>query len=138
MLVGIALFSIAFAANGGISLDSVLVEINSTARSDFGTFRTQLSLTYNIPVMRVEYYYTTYRMAPADIYMAAEVSFIARVPVERVVRVYRVHRQRGWGYIAGEFGIKPGSREFMRIKDKAYDFHGKIKHKNKKNRHGKF
>jgi hypothetical protein len=131
MLVGIALFSIAFTANGQISLDSILVDINSSGRSDFGMFRTQSSLSYSIPETRVEYYYTSLRMAPADIYMAAELSYVARVPVERVVQVYRIHKNRGWGYIAREIGIRPGSREFMRLKDKAYNFHGKMKHGNR-------
>ena len=136
LLAGIALFSIAFAANAAISLDSVLVEINSSAWSDFGNFRTEISLGFNIPAPRVEYYFTEYRMTPADIYMAAELSYVVGIPVERVVQVYRVHRRRGWGYVAGVMGVKPGSREFMRIKERAYDFHGKMKHRGKKKRHG--
>jgi hypothetical protein len=137
MLICIALFSIAYAAQGSITLESALIQINSSARSDFGLFRTQISLSYNIPEKQVAYFYTSLRMAPADIYMAVELSRISRIPVERVVEVYRVHKRRGWGYIAQQMGIKPGSREFMRLKDKAYNFHGKIKHRNKGNRNHK-
>lgn len=137
VFVFIALLSVTFTAKGNITLESVLVKINSSARSDFGLFRTQISLNFNIPEKRVDYYYTSLRMVPADIYMVAQLSIISRAPVERVVEVYRVNKSKGWGYIARQLGIKPGSKEFMRLKDKANDFHGKIKHKKKENKNSK-
>jgi hypothetical protein len=132
VLVMSVLLSVAVTAQGAISLDSVLIQINSSGRNDFSYFRTQVSLTYNIPVSRVDYYYSKYRMAPADIYMTMELAAICRVQPIRVIEVYRVHRGRGWGVIARQFGIKPGSREYKRLMDRGNSFHQKMKHKKTK------
>ncbi|HEX3048507.1 MAG TPA: hypothetical protein VHY08_27405 [Bacillota bacterium] len=132
ILVFVVLLSVAVTAQGEFSLDSVLVQINSSGRNDFGYFRTQISLTYNVPQTRVNYYYTSLRMAPADIYMTMELASICRVQPERVVTVYRVHRSRGWGYIAREFGVKPGSREYRRLMDRGNSMHQKMKNKKSK------
>jgi hypothetical protein len=132
VLVLVVLLSVAVTARGEITLDSVLVQINSSGRNDFGYFRTQISLTYNVPKTRVNYYYTSLRMAPADIYMTMELASICRVQPERVVTVYRVNRGRGWGYIARQFGIKPGSKEFKRLMDRGNSMHQKLKNKKSK------
>ncbi|MCL6590077.1 MAG: hypothetical protein K6U80_09015 [Firmicutes bacterium] len=126
------LFSAAVTAHGAVTLESVLVQINSSGRNNFSYFRTQISLTYNIPVSQVDYYYISLRMAPADIYMTLELAAICRIQPVRVIEVYRIHRGRGWGYIARQLGIKPGSREFKRLMDRGNSFHQKTKNKKSK------
>lgn len=132
VLAMLVLLSSAVTARGEIALESVLVQINSSGRNDFSYFRTQMSLTYNIPRTRVDYYYTSLRMTPADIYMTMELAAICRIQPVRVVEVYRIHRGRGWGYMARRFGIKPGSRDFKRLMDRGNSFHQKMKYKKTK------
>jgi hypothetical protein len=63
-------------------------------------------------------------MAPGDIYMAAEISNIIHKPIETVSETYTKNKDKGWGQIAKELGIKPGSKEFHEMKDR-FKTHGK-------------
>jgi hypothetical protein len=42
---------------------------------------------------------------------------MAHRPPETVVQTYQTHKGKGWGVIAKELGIKPGSREFHALKN---------------------
>jgi len=46
------------------------------------------------------------------------------VGIINVANQYKAHRGKGWGMIAKEIGIKPGSEEFMALKNK---FSNKLK-----------
>jgi hypothetical protein len=56
-------------------------------------------------------------MAPADVYMAAKVRILAHRSWDEVLREYKENKGKGWGVIAKNLGIKPGSREFHKLKD---------------------
>jgi hypothetical protein len=70
-------------------------------------------------------------MEPADIYMTVELAMISGTPVDRVVEIYRVNQGKGWGVIAKQLGIKPGSAAFKALKNKAVDHATKLKNKGK-------
>lgn len=53
---------------------------------------------------------------PADAYMVLRLGELANRPVEEVLEVYESHRNQGWGVIAKNLGIKPGSGEFHALK----------------------
>jgi len=53
------------------------------------------------------------------VYMALEVGSITGKPVVEIANVYSVKKDKGWGVIAKELGIKPGSPEFHRLKNNA-------------------
>jgi hypothetical protein len=48
--------------------------------------------------------------------MVFQLGQFARVSHERVLEVYQPSRKKGWGAIAKELGIKPGSAEFHALK----------------------
>jgi hypothetical protein len=54
-------------------------------------------------------------------------------PIERVLTVYDSHKAKGWGAMAKELGIKPGSAEFHALKkgDLHYGPRGSAKGKGK-------
>ena len=54
---------------------------------------------------------------PADGYMLFRLGEIAGQPIERVVEHYEADKGRGWGVLAKNLGIKPGSREFHALKE---------------------
>ena len=56
-------------------------------------------------------------MAPADVYMAAKVRILSHRSWDEVLREYKENKGKGWGVIAKNLGIKPGSREFHELKD---------------------
>jgi hypothetical protein len=56
------------------------------------------------------------RWAPGDVYMACTIASIIGRPCRHVVDVYERDHGKGWGDIAKQMGIKPGSPEFHRLK----------------------
>ena len=54
--------------------------------------------------------------APGDVYMACSIASIIGRPCRYVVDYYDRDRGQGWGNIAKQMGIKPGSPEFHRLK----------------------
>ena len=53
---------------------------------------------------------------PADAYMMLKVAEVSAQPLERVIEVFKANSGKGWGYIAKQMGIKPGSAEFHALK----------------------
>ena len=60
---------------------------------------------------------------PADAYMALRLGEMSHHPPERVLDVYKANKGKGWGVMARELGIKPGSEEFKALKN-GHDFGG--------------
>ncbi len=54
---------------------------------------------------------------PADVFMVFQVGQMAHRPPEVVLQTYQAHKGKGWGVVAKELGIKPGSREFHALKN---------------------
>lgn len=134
----ITLAACAFTAKADSSLDFALTQLNAAARLDFGSYKANIGLSYNLSASKIEYMHITLRMQPSDIFMAAELSVLCGKPIDHVVVVYRKHKHKGWGYIAKQLGIKPGSAKFHALKNKAHSHSGKLKHKHKtKNKKGK-
>lgn len=106
---------------GDVTLDGNLNQINISANVDFGKFRTELSVAYNIPENKIDYYHAEMQMEPAEIYYTLEVSRVCHKPVDDVIVVYRNKHGKGWGKIAKELGIKPGSAEFHELKQRVQE-----------------
>lgn len=56
------------------------------------------------------------RWAPGDVYFACTLASILGRPCRYVVEVWERDHGKGWGQVAKELGIKPGSPEFHRLK----------------------
>ena len=98
------------------SLDSFLSSVNVQARADLPGFHAQVSAQFGVPVPQVEA--VLGRVAtPADAFMVFQLGQMAHRPPETVVQTYQTHKGKGWGVIAKELGIKPGSREFHALKN---------------------
>jgi hypothetical protein len=103
--------------SGNFLIDGDVNQINVSANANFERFRADLSLGYNISEDRINYYHSELSIEPADIYFSLELSRVSRRPVDEVIRIYQVKRAKGWGEIAREMGIKPGSAEFHALKN---------------------
>jgi hypothetical protein len=53
---------------------------------------------------------------PADAFMVFQLGQMAHKPPETVLQTYSGNKSKGWGVIAKELGIKPGSKEFHALK----------------------
>ena len=105
------------------SLDSFLSSLNAQARVDLPGFSLQVGAQFGVPAARVEAVLGMVE-TPADAFMVFQLGQMAHRPPETVVQTYQSHRGKGWGVIAKELGIKPGSREFHALKSGDLTFGG--------------
>ncbi len=101
------------AAAGG--LDSFLGEIDVTARADLGAFKVDLRLSFGVSDSEIGGLFEV-MTAPSDVYMCLRIGELANQPIDKVVAEHKKHKGQGWGVIAKNLGIKPGSDEFHALK----------------------
>lgn len=108
-------FLILTAISAHADLDGFLSGLNSRARSDIDDYGVRLSVQFGVPQPQV---YSLIRSVavPADAFMCLQLGQMLRLPPERILQTYNANRGRGWGVIAKELGIKPGSAEFHALK----------------------
>ena len=117
------------AAAGG--LDSFLAEIDVTAQVDLGAFKADLRLSFHVSDSEVSGLFEV-MSAPSDVYMCLRIGELAEQPIDKVVAEHKKHKGQGWGVIAKNLGIKPGSAEFHALKAGRLSSHsGGKKHKGK-------
>jgi hypothetical protein len=105
-------------------LDNFLDSVNVQARADLSGFAARISAQFGAPMAKVQAVIQTVRQ-PADAFMVYQLSqFSGREP-ERVMDVYSRGKGKGWGVIAKELGIKPGSAEFHALKRGDLHFTGR-------------
>ena len=127
------------AAMGASDLDVFINNLNVQAQADLGAFKVRVSTQFGVPVPQVEAVMASVG-TPGDAYMCFRVGQVASRPVEVVTTEYKKNKGKGWGKIAKNLGIKPGSKEFHALK-KGYfnddDDPGKGKGKGKGKGHNK-
>ena len=102
---------------GDASLEAELNIANTEAKRDLRTFKSNISVQYSVPIPRVESMLRI--MKPGEVLLAIRISTVSRKPLDVVVQNYKVNKSKGWGYIAKQMGIKPGSPEFHALKGKS-------------------
>jgi hypothetical protein len=97
------------------SLDDFMGRVNVQARADLPGFHATVSAQFGVPVPQVQA--VLGRVAtPADAFMVFQLGQMSHRPPDTVLQTYQAHKGKGWGVIAKELGIKPGSREFHALK----------------------
>lgn len=114
--VALTLGLICAQAIAGGGLDGFLGTLNVQARADLPGFSTTVSAQFGVPVPQVQAVLTRVD-TPADAFMVFQLGQMAHKQPDVVLQTYRTHRGKGWGVIAKELGIKPGSREFHALKN---------------------
>jgi hypothetical protein len=109
----LALIAVLPAAAG--DLEGFLRNLNVDARLDQNGFAARLSAQFQVSGVQVKAVLSTVK-EPADAFMVLQLGQMTRQPHDRVLAVYKTHRHKGWGELAKELGIKPGSAEFHRLK----------------------
>lgn len=118
----IALFCVFFSAHAAAAggLDGFLSKLNAQARSDLAGFSAKISAQFGVPEAQVKVVISTVK-EPADAFMVFQLGQMARQPTDKVLEVYQSGKGKGWGAMARDLGIKPGSPEFHALK--RGDFH---------------
>ena len=114
LALGLKAQTIAF-NTGDKSVDLYLNDINVQAKADLTLFNKNLTAEFSISSSKITEYSKI--MQPAEIYYSLQIAVIIGKPVETVVTTYKTHKGKGWGVIAKELGIKPGSAEFHKLKE---------------------
>ncbi len=101
-------------AGGG--LDAFLNSVNIQARADMNGFTTKVSAQFGVPEAQVKLVLNKVGGEPADAFMVFQLGQMSNQHTDDVMRVYQSNKGRGWGVIAQELGIRPGSPEFHALK----------------------
>jgi len=109
-------------------LEANLNSIGASAKVDLPGFTAEVSLQWGIPAAQVQSALSQ-GLAAAEVYLAAGLASISGKPLAFVVDTYKKNRSKGWGALAKDLGIKPGSREFKALKDKVQGSADKAKKK---------
>jgi hypothetical protein len=104
-------------------LDSFMSGLNVQAQADLPGFQLKISTQFGVPLPQVQ---TVVQQVsqPADAFMVFELGEMAQKPPETVVKTYTANKTKGWGVIAQQLGIKPGSPEFHALKAGNLQFTG--------------
>lgn len=104
-------------------LNGFLGSVNRQALSDMKNFNSKLSSQFGVPVPDVE---TIVRSVPnpADAFMILHLSHMSHLAPQVVLQRYQRNKGKGWGNLALELGIKPGSAEFHALKRGDLSFNG--------------
>lgn len=102
-------------SNAYADLDSFLSNLNNEARTDSYRYSSRLSNQFGESPSLIQ---TLLRSVsqPADAFMCLQLARMTNSRPELVLQTYQHNRGRGWGVIAKELGIKPGSAQFHALK----------------------
>jgi len=104
-------------------LNSFLSSLNMQAQVDLPGFQLKVSTQFGVPIPQVQTVLQTVQK-PADAFMVFQLGQMSSKPPETVVQTYQANKTKGWGVIAQELGIKPGSAEFHALKNGDLAFTG--------------
>ena len=104
---------------GDVWVDTRLGEINDYGRRYRDPFVSEMTGYYGAPRSLVLDLLDRRGWAPGDVYFACSIARALGIPCLDVVRRYERNPGIGWGNLAKQMGIKPGSREFHALKNGA-------------------
>ena len=119
---------------GDNEIDQYLTDVNVYGKAQYDFFKRNLAIKFGIDIRDVDRYVYKDKFPPADVYYACALASVSHKNVDDVLALYK--DKNGWGAVAKELGIKPGSKEFHRLKLKSMSGIGKIKSRNMENFRG--
>lgn len=101
--------------SGDTEIDANLKVVNTSGNKNLSTFKLDITKSFGVPMPKVDLCFAA-GMNAGDVYFAFELSSISRKPIETIITSYKKNKSKGWGVIAKEMGIKPGSDAFHKLK----------------------
>ena len=93
-----------------------LRDLSIQAEADPSGFRMRLGARFKIGDVEIDAVLSNFEK-PADAYMVLRLAEMSRQPTDYVMTQYRSTGNKGWGVVAKNLGIKPGSKEFHALKN---------------------
>jgi len=109
---------------GDASLEAELNLLNDNAKKDLTSFKSQIVSDFGLTKEKVQDLLDK-SLEPAEIILSGRIADITGNSVDDVVKSYEANKDKGWGQIAKDLGIKPGSPEFHALKGKSNKGKGK-------------
>jgi len=97
-------------------LDTFLGNLNAQAAADRHGVVTSVGSHFGVPYSDVELIMGT-AGSLADAFMVLQIGRWTGLSRDRIMHEYRAKKGQGWGVIAKDLGIKPGSAEFHALKN---------------------
>jgi hypothetical protein len=101
---------------GDKDLDLVLSNLNAEAGVYVDAYVSELSISYALPKVQIEDLVYKMRLPFGDVFVSVWLAATLKKPLSAVVKEYDVNKDRGWGVMAKNLGIKPGSEAFHSLK----------------------
>jgi hypothetical protein len=92
-----------------------LKELNFQAMADPAGFRARIAARFKIGDAEITTVISNVEK-PADAYMVFRLGEMSHQPLDHVMKRYQSRKGQGWGVLAKNLGIKPGSKEFHALK----------------------
>ncbi|MGH8077398.1 MAG: hypothetical protein ACREPE_08765 [Lysobacter sp.] len=102
--------------SGDVWVDTQLNDVNRYGSRYREPFVDEMVRYYGAPRDLVTELLVTRRWAPGDVYYACSIAHTLGRPCRYVVDEWDRNHEKGWGAVAKDLGIKPGSAEFHRLK----------------------
>lgn len=115
IFLGLCFFLISTVASAHADLNIFLGDLNHRSYAAPNDYNYQLSTQFGVPQSLVSSLIRSVA-APSDAFMVLQLAHMLGLPHDRVLQTYNSNRGKGWGVIAKELGIKPGSAEFHALK----------------------
>ncbi len=113
-----------------------LDNLNVQALADSSGFRVRLATRFHIDDVEIRAVLNQVNNA-SDAYMVLRLGELSHRPLNDVIHSYNNNKHKGWGRLAKDLGIKPGSKEFKALKN-GHDLDGgKSKKSQKKSQKNK-
>ena len=102
--------------SGDVWVDTQLADINRYGMQYRDPFIDEMVRYHGAPRDLVTDLLVNRRWAPGDVYYACTIASIIGRPCGYVTQYWEDNHGQGWGVVAKQMGIKPGSAEFHRLK----------------------
>ena len=107
------LLGVSFVARA--DLNGFLKDVNIQAQADMKNFSVRLSKQFGVSEPDVQLIIKAVSK-PADAFMILQIGQMAHADHMAVLQKYQHNQGKGWGRLAQDMGIKPGSAEFHALK----------------------
>jgi hypothetical protein len=101
---------------GDTFLDARLGDIDVGIVGNVDAYVDDVVVHYGAPRVVIQELVVERHYPPADVTLIAGYAQALQMPVTQVADTYARHRGQGWGVIAKELGVKPGSAQFHAMK----------------------
>lgn len=109
---------------GDASLEAELNLLNDEAKKDLTSFKDKIVSDFGVTKQTVQDLLDK-ALEPAEIILSGRIADITGKSMNDVVSSYEKNKDKGWGQVAKDMGIKPGSPEFHALKGKSNNGKGK-------------